>query len=240
MKPLFFFTLSLLAILASNKLSAQYDTIYVNGKATVNRGKKIIDRTPASPISKDDFYFDISFGYPFMPLREAQAFGINLFTNTQQKSIKRNTNHICARAEYQLNEELSVGLELTYASSEITYLRSYAPSYSNSVTINYPDSTFNATANKIRFLAKTSYHFNISDKFDAYITGGFGFKKFTYSSRDLYLTTSNLTNEILPVAIRASIGGRFFLNKNVAIHVEGGIGGPLMQMGLTYKMHSIK
>ena len=80
------------------------------------------------------------------------------------------------------------------------------------------------------------YHFNISERFDAYGTMGFGLKLFSYSSRDSY-ASSNVSNIGFPLAIRLSLGGRFFLTDNIAIHVEGGIGGPMMQVGLTKKMH---
>jgi len=217
-------------------LSSQaQDTVMVNGVPKIYKKKKVEDYD-ASPLVKDDYLIDISYGYPFAPLQEAQMFGINFFSNTRTNKMIRNTNHLCARMDYQLNSEISVGLEFTYASMEFDYVRSQTIQSGSTTVIT--DSLFGAKATKIRFLAKLGYHFNISDRLDAYGTAGFGFKQFTYSSADYYLTTNNLVNEILPIAVRASIGGRFFLNKNMAIHVEGGIGGPMMQIGLTFKFHS--
>ncbi|MDX2174713.1 MAG: outer membrane beta-barrel protein [Bacteroidota bacterium] len=228
-KLFFFVFLSIL------KLYSQ-DTIFVNGVPKINKVKKGLSGSEnLSPLKKDDYLFELSYGYPFVPLREASFFGLDLFSNTKLKKTESNINHICARTEYQLNEEFSVGLEFTYAETKFNYTRSYYNSTYTNTSIT--DSTFTAKASKIRFLAKMGYHFNISEKFDAYGTAGFGFKSFKYETRDAVLLSTNFVNDVIPIAVRLSVGGRFFLKENIAIHVEGGIGGPMMQMGLTYKMH---
>ncbi len=211
------------------------DTVYVNGVPKIMKKKKYED-AEGSPLEKDDYLIEVSYGYPFSPLQEARMFGVGLINNTRAGKVARNTNHLCARLDYQLNSEVSVGLEFTYASMEFDYFRTYSV-YNGTYTMQY-DSLYGAKATKIRFLAKMGYHFNISDRLDAFATAGFGYKQFTYSSRDHYLTTNNFVNEIIPVAVRASVGGRFFLNKNLALHVEGGIGGPIMQIGLSFRFHS--
>lgn len=218
-----------------NQSSSQTDTIWVNGVPKIKK-RGASDEFGPSPVKKDDYLFEASYGYPFVPLREANAFGVDYLTNTTVYKITKNTNHICLRLDYQLNEEISVGLEFTYANTEFLYKRTYTPLLTNTNTPT-TDSSFNAQVTKIRFLAKMGYHFNISERFDAYGTAGFGYKQFTYSSRDSYLTSQNVLNDILPVAVRLSIGGRFFLTNTFAIHVEGGVGGPMMQIGATYKMH---
>lgn len=236
MKQTVIFVLFLIGVIPH--LFGQYDTLYINGVPTLQK-KTIPGITDSSPLVKDDYLFDISYGYPFVPIREAESFGINLFSNTTAFRTTRNTNHICARTEYVISDEYSVGLELTYAQMGFSYTRKYVSSTSNgtSVTTKTSDTTFTAKATKVRLLAKVGYHFNISEKFDAYGTAGFGFKSFTYSSRDNTLYSIDVVNQILPVAIRCSVGGRFFFDKNIALHVEAGIGGPIMQIGLTYKMH---
>ncbi|MGZ3899611.1 MAG: outer membrane beta-barrel protein [Bacteroidia bacterium] len=233
MYKLFFIVTFFLAF--QNQASAQNDTIWVNGVPKIKKRQPAEEMNP-SPVKKDDYLFEASYGYPFVPLREANAFGVNYLTNTSVYKIVKNTNHICLRLDYQLNDEFSVGLEFTYANTEFLYKRSYPPLITGSNTA-VTDSSFNAQVTKIRFLAKMGYHFNISERFDAYGTAGFGYKQFTYSSRDSYLTSQNVLNDILPVAVRLSIGGRFFLTNTFAIHVEGGVGGPMMQIGASYKMH---
>ncbi len=225
---------ALLNLFVGETIIAQ-DTIYVNGVPKITK-KKTYEEVHASPLVKDDYLIDLSYGVPFNPVREAGIFGIDLFESTTNSQITRNTNHLCGRVDYQLNEEYGVGLELTYASIQFEYKRLYSVRSGTNIVVR--DSAFITTASKIRFLAKMSYHFNISDRFDAYGTVGFGYKQFKYGTRDNYLTTTSFANQILPVAIRASIGGRFFVSKNVAVNVEGGIGGPIMQLGLSFKMHS--
>jgi len=229
MKKLILFTL----VVLSQYLISQNDTIYVNGVPKITKRNSVGSLEPQSPLKKDDYLYEISFGVPFNPTQEASLFGIGAIGNTSNIVNKKNLHHICANADYQLNEEYSVGLELTYAQSQFTYKRQYF----TAGTAGVKDSTYTMKASKIRFLAKMSYHFNISEKFDAFLIGGFGYKQFKYSTNDSYFNSLNLSGDVLPLAIRMGIGGRFFISKDVAIHAEGGVGGPLMQIGLSYKMH---
>ena len=216
------------------KLNAQ-DTVYINGKPKIYKNG-INTTDDLSPLVKDDYLVEFSYGYPFVPMREASFFGLDIFSQTANKRTITNTNHLCFRADYQLNNVYSVGLELTYATQTIEYLRKY---YSPiNPTLPATDTLYQATVTKLRFLTKFGYHFNISERFDAFGTAGFGYKQFNYTTRDTYLTSNNVINDILPLAIRISVGGRFFISKNFAVHVEGGLGGPMMQVGFSYKMHS--
>ena len=226
--------LMLFSCLVCIKTTAQ-DTVFINGKPKIYKnGVNTTDEQ--SPLIKDDYLVEFSYGYPFVPIREAAFFGLDIFTETSKKRTITNTNHLCFRADYQLNNIYSIGLELTYATQSLEYVRKY---YSPiNPTQPATDTTYQATVTKLRFLTKLGYHFNISDRFDAFGTAGFGYKQFNYTTRDSYLTTDNVINDILPIAIRLSIGGRFFVSKDFAVHVEGGFGGPMMQVGITYKLHS--
>lgn len=222
-------------ILVSDFVYAQTDTVYINGVPKIRKRGSSIEELEPSPLKKDDYLFELSYGVPYAPVKEADFFGLDLFTNTVVGKTIKTTNHICARVDYQLNKEYSVGLEFTYASTSFSYIRHYA--VRTGTTLTSIDSSFTAKATKVRFLAKMGYHLNISEKFDAYGTAGFGYKEFRYSTKDAYVNTTDFFNKIFPVAIRVSLGGRFFLKENIAIHVEGGIGGPLMQIGLSWKMN---
>lgn len=229
------FLILLMLVGALPQLTAQQnDTLWVNGVPKVKR--RSVEELNPTPMRKDDYVIEISYGYPFVPLREAEAFGVNYLTNTTVYKINRNTNHLCGRVDYQLNDEFSVGLEATYASTQFDYRRTYSIGTYTSITT--VDSSYSATVTKFRFLAKMAYHFNLSERFDAYGTLGFGYKQFTFSTADSYLSTTNLLNDVLPLAVRGSVGGRFFVSPNFAVHVEGGVGGPMMQVGLSFKMHS--
>lgn len=220
-------------LLINEKFHAQHDTVWVNGVPKISKRKRPEELNP-SPLKKDDYLFEVAYGYPFMPLNDNYFYTGNSSTKTTK--IVKNTNYLCLRSDYQLNDEYSVGLELTYAQATYEYKRSYPAAYNGSTTITYKDSTFEAKASKLRFMVKMAYHFNISEKLDLYGTAGFGFKQFTVSTRDSYYSSTD-NNTTIPVAIRLSVGGRFFLTDNWAICAEGGLGGPLMQIGLSLKMH---
>ena len=228
--------LFVLGLCMSNHLMAQTDTIWVNGVPKLNKKKNInIEELNPSPLKKDDYLFEVSYGYPFMPLKESNFFGLGNLSSANLIRTIKNSNHICLATDYQLNDEFSVGLELTYASADFEYNRSYT--LGTSTIPNRKDTIYAAHAKKIRFLAKISYHLNISERFDAFGTAGFGVKQFVYTTKDSQINNADVSNSIFPVAIRVAIGGRFFLKPNLAIHIEGGLGGPLMQIGLSYKMH---
>lgn len=230
MKRLIFLFASILLI--TQKFNAQHDTVWVNGVPKINKHKKTEELNP-TPLKKDDYLFEVAYGYPFMPLNDSY-----FMSNSSARTTKvlKNTNYLCLRSDYQLNDEYSVGLELTYAQAMYQYNRSYPAAFNGSTTITYKDSLFEAKSTKLRFLVKMAYHFNISEKLDLYGTAGFGFKQFTVSTRDSYYSSTDNYN-VIPVAIRLSVGGRFFLTDNWAICAEGGLGGPLMQIGLSLKMH---
>lgn len=220
-------------LLITQKFTAQHDTVWVNGVPKINKHKRAEELNP-TPLKKDDYLLEIAYGYPYMPLNENYFFSSTSTARTTK--VLKNSNYLCLRTDYQLNEEYSVGLELTYAQATYNYNRSYPSAFNGSTTITYKDSTFEAKATKLRFLVKMAYHFNISEKLDLYGTAGFGFKQSTLSTRDSYYSSTD-NNTTIPVAVRLSVGGRFFLTDNWAICAEGGLGGPLMQIGLSLKMH---
>jgi len=235
MKKLIYSLFTLIVFITNAQ--SQNDTVWINGVPRISKHRAVgmSADEPSSPLKKDDYLLEVSYGYPFIPYQEGNVFGSAFTQSSKLRKITKNTNHLCLRTDYQLNQEFSVGLEFTYASIVFDYTRIYSSFTGNSVVTK--DSVFSASAQKIRFLAKMGYHFNISDRFDAFGTAGFGFKQFTYTTADASAQSNNLVNEVIPVAIRLSLGGRFFLSDNIAIHFEGGVGGPIMQIGISYKMN---
>lgn len=213
------------------------DTIWVNGVPKITeRGVSPLDNSQ-SPLQKDDYMFEIGYGVPFSPSQEASFFGLSYFNSATVKSTSFNSNHICARGDYMVSKDFSFGLELTYAAQQFQYTKQFT-TYDTTGMPHVHDSLFHARLSKLRFLARLSYHLNISDRFDAYGTMGFGYKQFNYSGNDAEISSATMANQIMPIAIRASVGGRFFINDNFALNVEAGLGGPIMQIGITYKLHS--
>lgn len=234
-KQLFLFSLVFVSTLTQVK--AQYDTVYVNGIPKIfNKKNATNDETAMannSPLKKDDYLFEFAFGYPFLPENEASYYGVNL-GSLNNNLVNVNTNHIMGRVDYQLNDLFSVGLEGTYAYKSWDY--SYRIARTQGTVNISKDTLINAKATKLRMLAKFSMHTNFSERFDGYITAGLGYKDFRVTFRNPYSSTISYSSGP-PIAVRLAVGGRFFLNPRTALNIEFGGGGPLMQIGLSFKFH---
>ena len=65
--------LFLFSCLVCIKTTAQ-DTVFINGKPKIYKnGVNTTDEQ--SPLIKDDYLVEFSYGYPFVPIREAAFFG---------------------------------------------------------------------------------------------------------------------------------------------------------------------
>jgi len=224
-------------LMSFNRLAAQLDTVYVNGvpkvykKDNKNKGENVNHN---SPLLKDDYLVEFAYGYPFLPENEASFYGVNL-GSTNSNAININTNHIMGRVDYQLNELFSLGLEGTFAHKSWDY--GYRISRVSSGTITtVKDTLISAKATKIRVLAKFSVHTEISERFDGYITAGLGYKDFRVSYKNPYSSIVSYSSGP-PIAVRLAVGGRFFLNPKTALNIEFGGGGPIMQIGLSFRFH---
>lgn len=232
-KKLILFALLSIAV----QTNAQYDTVYVNGIPKVfnkKNGGNTPDATSSeSPLKKDDYLFEFAYGYPFLPESEAKYFGVSL-GSLNNNLINVSTNHIMGRVDYQLNDLFSVGLEGTYAYKSWDY--SYRIARSQGTITTNKDTLISAKATKLRVLAKFSMHTNFSERFDGYITAGLGYKDFRVTYRNPYSSNVSFSSGP-PIAVRLAVGGRFFLNPKTALNIEFGGGGPLMQIGLSFKFH---
>ena len=150
--------------------------------------------------------------------------------NTSGVSVK-NLNHICGKAEYMVTDKVSVGLEYTYAQVAFSY-----QDYSNNgtgIVITYNDLIV-----KQRALITMGVHFGESDKFDPYLAFGVGYKGLNYRTSNP--NANSLKDAIdaykaIPVAFRTAFGFRYFFTENIGANAEVGIGGPLLQAGVSLK-----
>ncbi|MEQ1734740.1 MAG: outer membrane beta-barrel protein [Bacteroidia bacterium] len=143
----------------------------------------------------------------------------------------KNLNHICGKAEYMVTDKVSVGLEYTYAQVAFSY-EDYANNGSSTVI------TYNDLIVKQRALINMGIHFGESDKFDPYMAFGVGYKGLSYRTSNPSL--NDLRDAIdaykaIPVAIRIGGGFRYFFTENIGVNAEVGIGGPLVQGGISVK-----
>lgn len=169
-------------------------------------------------VEKGTVLIDAFYGFPYFngTLLKA-AYRDSLGNNNQV----RNLNHFGGKFEIMLSDKMGVGLEGTWASATVRYMGSYNQIYT-------------AGVDKIRILAKMSFHFATSDKVDPYLTWGLGYK-----NTNVYTTepssVNNISLNLVPIAFRIGIGMRYFFTDIVGVHAEVGLGGPLMQGGLSVK-----
>lgn len=170
-------------------------------------------------IKTGDMTIDVYYGYPYLwgalvknAYRDASSpDSISVF----------NLNHVGARFEYMVNDKVGLGVEYSYAL----------------VRVKFPGTggrTYEAGLKKNRILAKMNVHFANSDNFDPYFCVGAGYSMINlYSTDPADNTDVNLSS--VPVAFRLGLGFRYFFNDNFGLNAEVGLGGPLMQAGLTFK-----
>ncbi len=167
-------------------------------------------------VKKYDIIIDGYYGYPYLMgilVKKvlADSFGIT-------KAL--NINHIGARFEYMVWSQIGLGLEYTYALLSIDYQGKNGKYYTAGVS-------------KQRFLGKFNYHFATSEKLDPYLTAGIGYSNTNVFSNEPGVKSTSVTT--IPIALRVGIGLRYFFTETIGINAEVGLGGPLMQAGMSFK-----
>lgn len=169
-------------------------------------------------VKKGTILIDAFYGFPYFNGTLLKAAYRDSLGNNNQVS---NLNHFGGKVEIMLSDKIGVGLEGTWASATARYKGNNGQIYT-------------AGIDKIRILAKFNFHFATSEKIDPYLTGGIGFK-----NTKIYTNEPSAVNDIsfniVPVAFRIGIGMRYFFTDIIGVNAEVGIGGPLMQGGLSLK-----
>jgi len=181
-------------------------------------------------IEEGAILFDAYYGFPYiMGVVIAEA---NSASSTGNKIV--NYNHLGGKFEFMVSDIVGVGFDYTYAKVTNHYSGTYSSQVNGQWVSQKGD--FSESIIKQRILAKVNIHFATSHILDPYATGGFGYRKSVY-------TTNNPDNSdyvfsffnSFPIAFRMGVGMRVFFTKNIGVCVETGIGGPILQGGLTIK-----
>ena len=167
-------------------------------------------------VKRYDIIIDAYYGFPYLMgsyVKQvlADSFGI---------TGARNLNHLGGKFEYMVWDKIGLGVEYTYAALTLTYQGSSGKFYTAGVS-------------KQRFLAKFNYHFATSLRLDPYLTSGIG-----YSNSKVFTNEPGNAGEsitFIPVAFRTGIGMRYFFTEMVGVNAEVGLGGPLIQGGISFK-----
>ncbi len=133
----------------------------------------------------------------------------------------RNYNHVGGKVEFMINDHIGIGLEGTFARATVNYQRSNLKYYTGGI-------------DKLRILGKFNFHFATSANFDPYCTAGIGYKNTKVYDNEPG-PEPDLGLNIVPVAFRMGVGVRYFFSDAIGINAEVGLGGPLMQAGLSLK-----
>jgi hypothetical protein len=189
-------------------------------------------------VNQGDFIVDAFYGYPYVlgnAIKEAfKSSNNNSINNTNVISVT-NLNHIGAKFEYMVTEDIGIGLEYTFAG---VYMQYYdINTNSNGLTIA---GYYNASLTKQRILGRVNFHYATTAHFDPYACIGAGYKKSVLKTTNPYdnYSVDAFNTGILnafPVSFRLGVGVRYFFNDYIGLNIEGGIGGPSVQGGVTVK-----
>ena len=173
----------------------------------------------ANCIKTGDFIIEANYGFPYFIGTLVTA--LNNSSSGQGLNLTiHNSNHLGGRFEYVVSKNIGVGLEYTYAAVSIR---------DNSSTSGLQYSII-----KQRALMRLMIHLLESERGDIYGVFGAGYRVFTVKTNDPAFILPSIYN-IVPVASRLGFGFRVFITPVIGLHAEIGIGGPLVQGGVSIK-----
>ncbi len=175
-------------------------------------------------VKKGKFIIDAYYGYPYLlgSVLNAVDKDLNSVTNN---SIS-NTNHIGSKMEFMVSDKIGLGIDYTFAKVSATF----------NDTVDGIKGEYHSSLSKNRALVRMNVHFGTTKRLDPYSSFGIGFKKTTFKTDNPntgYADKIDLT--LIPVSVRIGIGLHIFVSRFVGFNVEMGIGGPIIQAGISSK-----
>ena len=142
------------------------------------------------------------------------------------------------RYSYMLSDAFSIGIDLMYNTLNEKYRTSQDVFMNNAwTTIN---KNMLISTQGLRVQVRMNFHFLASNAMsDSYLGVGFGtnnkWKKISENG-NVIEKISGSEAVIFPFSLRLCYGYRYFFNYNWGINGEVGLGGPLLSLGLSYKI----
>lgn len=198
--------------------------LYLHASA---QGKKSSDKC----VTQGTIILDAYYGYPYVmgSIIKDHSQSANI---TNEKII--NYNHIGGKAEYMVSDMVGMGVDYTFAKVTDTYVDSYTATANGQSVVSYR--TFNESLIKQRILLKVNIHFATTNQLDPYATAGLGYKYTSFKTDNPRYANTNLSFfNAFPVAFRMGAGIRWYFTDIIGICAEAGIGGPILQGGITAK-----
>ena len=142
------------------------------------------------------------------------------------------------RYSYMLSDDFSIGIELMYNALKENYRTSQDVYMNNAWTLI--NKNMLVSTQRLRIHVRMNFHFSaFSDMSDSYLGLGFGTNnkwKKTSENGNVIEKISGSQAVILPFSLRLCYGYRYFFNYNWGINGEVGLGGPLLSLGLSFKI----
>jgi hypothetical protein len=181
-----------------------------------NSWAKLIANNPKDSLNKNPKHLmEINYGLPFIGIPFPTNYG-----NSNNITTTTNTNHLGIRYEYYDNKNFSYGIEYTFAKQ----------------TSSIKNLDYKASQTKHRFLARVCFHSHPNKDLDFYLALGAGAKIVQIDDKqNLYEENNVAITKLIPVAVRIGGGARIAITKNFGVHLEAGLGGPLLQCGLSFR-----
>ena len=175
-------------------------------------------------------------GFPNLGRLSAQIIDTSILEKQDQKFSGIGPSGF--RYSYMFSDAFSIGIDLMYNTLNEKYRTSQDVYMNNAwTTIN---KNMLVSTQRLRIHIRMNFHFSaFSDISDSYLGLGFGTNnkwKKTSENGNVIEKISGSEAVILPFSFRLCYGYRYFFNYNWGIHGEVGLGGPLLSLGLSYKI----
>lgn len=143
------------------------------------------------------------------------------------------------RAEYLVDDNLGVGIDLMYNYVDFKYQMNDTTWFGDNILIK--SDYYHSVMERFRIQFRMNYHFeHANPRFDTYFGFGLGYNNRTYQSfKNNIDNTEEFKNSIslipFPISARICAGGRFYFSQYLGLVGEVGLGGPLISVGLAFK-----
>ena len=141
------------------------------------------------------------------------------------------------RLMYMVGDDVSIGMDFIYTQASATYTKVDTSFFNNQW--NYVSNDYFITKKRFRPQFRVNLHLGALDpNLDQYIglaVGGNMRRRNVYINDSLVSSAPNALDFVIPVSFRICYGFQYFINYNLALTGELGLGGPILQGGLTYR-----
>jgi hypothetical protein len=142
------------------------------------------------------------------------------------------------RFMYMATDDVSIGVDLMYGRAKANFTRT--DSMFTNGNWELQNTVYQIQKQRFRPQLRIDFHLKATDpNFDQYIGLAFGGNIRTREvliNNQLVDQNPNEMNLVIPVSLRACYGFRYFFDYHFSVGAELGLGGPLMQFALSYRI----